>query len=184
MILALSLAAAVAVTTLDGTPVNPFEPREPGTRAVVFVFVDPECPISNRYVPELNRLQAAHALRGVTIYAVYSGRAAQSDRARAHAATYALRVPALLDDRFALADAAGATLSAEAAVYQRVDPASSPAWTLVYRGRIDDRAVSLGVWRPVATVRDLADVLARLDRGERLVSRATQAVGCYLRPFS
>ncbi|HVG86104.1 MAG TPA: hypothetical protein VM820_16370, partial [Vicinamibacterales bacterium] len=46
------------VVDLDGRPVNPLRvPAE--ARAHVLVFTTTDCPISNRYAPEITRLAAA-----------------------------------------------------------------------------------------------------------------------------
>lgn len=179
MILALMLASVLGVTDLNGQRVDPFDVSAAGTRvrALVFVFMSTDCPVSNRYVPELNRLYAAYRDRGVRLWLVYSGGSASPEIVRAHHTAYGLRVPALLDPRFALAERSGATMTPEAAVYDVREQ-------LVYRGRIDDRAQGLGRWRPVPTERDLADVLQRLGSGEEVTYRTTQAVGCYVKPLS
>ena len=41
-----------------------------GHPAVVLFFVTPECPLSNSYVPEMNRVLEEYANRGVLLYAV------------------------------------------------------------------------------------------------------------------
>ena len=173
MILALTVATVLGVTDLEGRQVDPFDA---GARAVVFVFVRSDCPVSNRYVPELNRLYARYRDRGVRLWLVYSGDDATAPIVRSHRTTYELRAPALLDPRFTLADKTGVTMTPEVAVYD--------ARRLVYRGRIDDRAQGVGLWRAAPTSRDLAEVLRRLDQGDELTYRTTQAVGCYLKPLS
>ena len=42
-------------------------------RAVVLLFVSTDCPLSNGYVPELNRIERAYAPRGIAFYAVQGG---------------------------------------------------------------------------------------------------------------
>jgi hypothetical protein len=168
MILAL---LALALQTLDGRAVDPFAAK---ATAHAFVFVHTDCPVSNKYVPELNRLHADFSSRGIRLWVVYPGRNEDSPAIRAHHAEYGLRVPALLDPDFELADLAGATMTPEAAVF-------TPDGRLVYRGRIDDRAVRLGLVRAAPRTRDLAGVLDRLARGERVEAFTTQAVGCYIR---
>jgi hypothetical protein len=54
---------------------------------------------------------------------------------------------------------------------------------IVYRGRIDDRYVDLGVERPKATTRDLADALAAVVSGKPVPQAVTQAVGCFIADF-
>jgi len=169
----LLLALAASVTTLDGRAVDPFAD---GGRATVFVFIHPDCPVSSKYVPELNRLQDQYAARGVRLFVVYAGREDEDAAIRAHYSEYALRIPALRDPDYRLADLAGATMTPEAAVFV--------GRTLVYRGRIDDRAPRLGLWRAAASSRDLAGVLDRVARGEHVAFSSTQAVGCYIKPVS
>lgn len=172
--LLLLLSAATqgpALPSLDGGTVRPFA-RDAAAHA--FVFVHADCPVSNRYAPELNRLHGEFASRGIRLWVVYPGRDDDTSAVRAHYAEYRLHVPALLDPDFALADLAGATMTPEAAVF-------TPDRTLVYRGRIDDRAVRLGLVRATPRTRDLAGVLDRLARGERVEPSTSQAVGCYIR---
>ncbi len=166
-------ATTAVVATLDGRPVDPFADK---ARATALVFIHPDCPVSNRYAPELNRLHDQFMIRGVRLFAVYPGREDDIASIRAHYAEYGLRVPALRDPDFHLADRAGATMTPEAAVFVR--------GTLVYRGRIDDRAPRLGVWRAAPGTRDLADVLTRVASGETPTFYSTQAVGCYIKPLS
>jgi thiol-disulfide isomerase/thioredoxin len=165
------LALVLSLATLDGRVIDPFAGD---VRAAAFVFIHPDCPVSNRYAPELNRLHDEYAGRGVRLFAVYPGREDDEAAIRAHYKAYGLRATALRDPDFRLAHLAGATMTPEAAVFVKEQ--------LVYRGRIDDRAPRLGVWRPAPGVRDLADVLARVTAGETPPFRATQAVGCYIEP--
>ena len=60
--------AADGVTDLDGHPVDPLAGPAPVT---VLVFVATDCPISNRYVPELGRLRARFEPAGVAFWLVY-----------------------------------------------------------------------------------------------------------------
>jgi hypothetical protein len=167
------LALALTLATLDGRVIDPFAGDAPAT---VFVFIHPDCPVSNRYAPELNRLHDDFAARGVRLFAVYPGREDAEAEIRAHYKDFGLRAMALRDPDFRLADLARVTMTPEAAVFVNDQ--------LVYRGRIDDRAPRLGVWRPAPGVRDLADVVARVAAGETPPFRATQAVGCYIKPLS
>jgi hypothetical protein len=167
------LGLLLSLATLDGRVIDPFAGA---SRATVFVFIHPDCPVSNRYAPELNRLHDEFASRGVRLFAVYPGREDAEAEIRAHYKEYGLRATALRDPDFRLTDLARVTMTPEAAVFVNEQ--------LVYRGRIDDRAPRLGVWRPAPGARDLADVLARVAKGETPSFRSTQAVGCYIKPLS
>ncbi|MGH8187932.1 MAG: redoxin family protein [Steroidobacteraceae bacterium] len=168
------LAVLLTLQLLDGRAVDPFAG---GQKATAFVFIHPDCPVSSRYAPELNRLSREYASRGIRFFVVYPGRDDDEAAIRTHYAEYGLEMPALRDRQFRLVDMARATMTPEAVVFDRER-------RLVYRGRIDDRAVRIGVWRATARRRELADVLDRLARSERVESSTTQAVGCYIKPLS
>src|SRR6185436_15157680 len=46
--------------------------NDPRVRATGIVFMSTQCPISNKYVPELNRLSQSHANDGVRFFGVIS----------------------------------------------------------------------------------------------------------------
>ena len=66
---------------LDGNPVNPFFNRAP---AAVLLFVQTDCPISNRYAPTIARLHARFEPQGVAFYLVYPDRREDADAIRRH----------------------------------------------------------------------------------------------------
>ncbi len=155
------------VPSIDGRPVRPFELR--GSPAAVLVFVAVDCPISNGYAPELERIAAAHP--GVPFYLVYADPATTAAAARAHAAAYGYTCPALLDPHGLLARWVGATVTPEAAVV-------GDGGRLLYRGRVDDRYVDFGRQRPVAMTHDLRDAIADVLAGRPVPVALTRAVGC------
>src|SRR5436190_5313008 len=48
-------SSALSVFDLSGHPVDPF--AAPGAKATVFIFISTDCPISNRYAPEIRRFE-------------------------------------------------------------------------------------------------------------------------------
>lgn len=171
MLLAAVVAAAAqppAVTDLDGRPIQPLVADGPAT---VLVFTAVECPISNRYAPEVRRLAARFADKGVATWIVYANAGESPAAARAHAAAFAYGLPVVLDPGGVLADRAGAMVTPEAAVFDR-------SGRRVYRGRIDDRYVDFGVDRPVPTTHDLAAAVAAALEGRPLSPDVVPAVGC------
>jgi hypothetical protein len=161
--------------TADGTIVDPFDVPA-STRAVVFLFTSVECPISNRYAPEVARLHDELAGRGVSFWLVYPNPAESPAQVREHLAAYRYPVHALRDPRHELVKLAGATITPEAAVYDAQR-------RLAYRGRIDDRYVAIGVERPAATRRDLYEALKATLEGRPVAQPRLQAVGCYIADF-
>lgn len=159
----------------DGRPVEPFLAAE-NSAAIVFLFASIDCPVSNRYAPEVQRMHAAFAQKNVAFWMVYPNPGDTPDAVRAHLKDFGYPVHALLDPRHELVKLAKATITPEAAVFGK-------SRSLDYHGRIDDRFVSLGVERPKATTRDLFDALtAVLEGGAPKVSSAP-AVGCFIADF-
>lgn len=166
----------VRIEALDGTLVDPL--KVPSTvKASVFIFVSVDCPVSNRYAPEVKRLHDTFAAKGVAFTLVYPNPAESAGQIREHLKAYSYPIAALRDTKQALAKRADVTITPEVAVFTHDG-------TLAYRGRIDDRYVSLGVERPAATVHDLADALTSILAGTPVRAPRTQAVGCYVADFA
>jgi hypothetical protein len=161
---------------LDNRLVDPFQSL-PELKATVFLFLSVDCPISNRYAPEIRRLHDSLTPRGIGFRIVYPNPAELPAAIRIHLKEYNLPAVALRDPEQELAKYANATITPEAAVYDREG-------RRVYLGRIDDRYVSLGVQRPAATQHDLADALAALLAGRGVAQARTPAVGCFIADFA
>src|SRR5687767_14169902 len=76
-------SAQVRVLNLSNQFVDPFDVG-PDVRAIAFVFVTVDCPISNRYAPEVRRLHDAFRSRGVVVRTVYVNPANSRDTIERH----------------------------------------------------------------------------------------------------
>jgi hypothetical protein len=146
-------------------------------KAAVYLFVSVECPISNRYAPEIQRLHRRFAAAGVRFTMVYPNPAEPADAIANHLDAYGYPGEAVRDPGHSLVRYGGITVSPEVLVV-------TPDGALVYRGRIDDRYLNLGVERPAATRHDLADALTDVLAGQPVREPRTQAVGCYVADFA
>ncbi len=155
----------VRMSDANGHTVRPLD--LPGTTVLIFVATD--CPISNGYAPELQRIMAEHRSDGVRFFLVYSDATAAA--VKRHEATYGYTCPALLDPNHALSARVGATVTPEAAVI-------GDSGQLLYRGRIDDRYVGFGHKRPEATTHDLRAALESVVAGRPVDVAMTTAIGC------
>ncbi len=149
----------------------PLEAR--GARAIVLVFVMSDCPISNAFAPEIERIRAAYEGRGFAFHLVYPDPDETPAGARKHASAFGHMSQALLDPAHVLVEHTGATVSPEAAVLSR-------SGELLYRGRIDDRFVDFGTQRAQPTARDLRAALDAILAGRSPEPARTQAIGCFL----
>jgi Redoxin len=161
-------AATAGVVDPRGRAVAPLSPGAPAT---VLIFTAVDCPISDRYAPEVTRLAARHAAAGVRVWIVYANAGELPAAARAHAEAFGYGLPIALDTRAALADRAGVSVTPEAAVFDA-------SGRVVYRGRIDDRYTDFGVDRPSPARRDLAEALADVLAGRPVAMPTTRAIGC------
>ena len=169
-------AAPIRLEGLDGRPVLVL----PGAAGptTVFVFVSTECPIADRYAPELRRIHERFASTA-RFWLVYADPAETAEAVRRHAEAFGYGSAALRDPRHALVRFAGVRVTPEAAVF--VPGASGPR--LVYRGRIDDRNVDFGRTRPAPTTHDLEDALLAVASGKAGPPRTTTAIGCAIPPL-
>lgn len=149
---------------------NPFGFR--GAKATVLLFVRSDCPVSNRYAPDLQRLDQEFSPKGVQFRLVYVEPGLTSAAMEKHRREYGYSMPGVLDADHQFVRRAGVGITPEAAVFVQDD--------LVYRGRIDDRYMSVGKERPRALHHDLEEVLSGILAGKRLSFRETQAVGCVI----
>jgi len=140
-------------------------------RAVVLFFVTTDCPLSNGYAPEMNRIEQTYAPRGVRFYAVQGDTTIPEDEVRRHALEYGYRFPALLDPRQILARHTGATVTPEAVVL-------SGESAVLYLGRIDNKVEDFGKTRVEATEFDLRDALDAVLAGRPVPHPRTRALGC------
>ena len=173
----LSVGAAPSVTLkdVDGRRVDPFA-APANVKTLVFLFTSIDCPISNRYAPVVRQLNDTFAPKGVQFWLVYPNPFDTPDGVRKHLKDYSYTNGALLDPDHALARIAHATVTPEAAVFDRQGRE-------LYHGRIDDRYVNLSVERPAPTRHDLADALANAVAGKATVPAETVPVGCFIADF-
>src|SRR5438552_15911318 len=87
------------------------------SRAVVLFFTTTDCPVSNGYVPEMNRIRADYASRGVAFYAVQADTTISDAEVRKHAKEFGFTFPVLFDPKQELVRMSGATATPEAAVF-------------------------------------------------------------------
>ena len=151
-------APAGGAVDLSGRTVDAMAPSS--AKATVLLFVDVECPISNRYAPEVRRIYERYVSRGVRFFSVYAKPDESVPRINQHVAEFDYPMTALRDPKHHLVDKSGATATPEAVV---LDPQGS----VVYRGRIDDRFIAYGKTRNAPQRRDLIVLSTRCWRVNR-----------------
>ena len=141
-----------------------------GEKAVVLLFVRTDCPVSNRYAPELQRIYRKYSQQSVEFHLIYAEPGLTTETMERHLQEYGYTIPALLDTRHQYVARAHASVTPEAAVFVRGQ--------LIYLGRIDDGDLDIGKAKPEASRHDLEEVLAAVMVGKNIRHRETKAVGC------
>jgi hypothetical protein len=162
----------LALVDLDGKAVDPFQSAT-NSKAIVFVFMGVDCPIANRYAPELRRLHEKFAQRKVDWWLVYPGTDPSAETIRKRISEFNHPGKVIRDPKLALVKKAQVKVTPEAAVFLADG-------RLVYHGRIDDRHPALGVTRPSPTRRDLELALEEILANKRVSRSSTKAVGCLI----
>jgi peroxiredoxin len=156
---------------LDG---KPFDLRKASTgRVHVVVFTRSDCPVSNRFAPEVRSLCEKFRPQGVDIYLIYVDPNEKPEAIRDHLREYKYPCPGLRDPKHALVAETKATVTPEAVVFDA-------KWRVTYRGRINDQYESLGKSRATPTKHDLNDAIEATLAGRPVAEPVTKAVGCYI----
>lgn len=135
-----------------------------------------DCPVSNAYAPEIQRVCSAYRSKGVACSLVYEDVHVAAADVRRHLDEHRYQnIPAAIDADASLASRVHATVTPETVVIDR-------GGTVRYRGRIDNFYVSFGRSRQVVTVHDLRDALDAVIAGKPVASPATEPVGCFIVP--
>ncbi|MCY2974604.1 MAG: redoxin domain-containing protein [Planctomycetota bacterium] len=146
--------------------------QKPSTATVV-LFARSDCPISNRYAPEIRRLYEAYHSRGVEFYLVYVDPREEPDAIRKHLQEYGYPCPGLRDPKHTLVAHCGAKTTPEAVVFGRNRG-------MTYRGRVNDLYVDFGQARTEPTTYDLADAIESTVSGRSVTNPRTKAIGCLI----
>jgi hypothetical protein len=124
----------------------------------------------------IRQLQEKFTSQGVAFWLVYIDPGQGAKAIEHHMREYGYTCGALRDPDHTLVKLTGVRVTPEAAVFI---PGKSGA-RMVYRGRIDDQYVALGVTRPAPNRHDLDEVLQEILSGKPVQTATTRAVGCFI----
>jgi len=147
-----------------------------GAKATVLLFIAVDCPISNRYAPEMGRLYRDFNEKGVTFVRVYVDDSVEIADIRQHGKDFKMPSIALLDGKHALVKLLGMTVTPEVALV-------SPDGTLQYRGRINDLYLEHGRVRDGEFRQDLRLAIEEVLAGKPVTKPFTTAIGCGIPDF-
>jgi len=144
-----------------------------GKRGTVYIFLAPECPLSENYTLTINQLQAQFVDSGLQFYAVISGKLYDSVAIRDYANRFPLTLPLLVDTGYYFSTQFKASTTPEVVLFNAQNEK-------VYQGAIDDWATELTQLKASATHYYLMDAMNAVLKNEKIKISKTNAVGCYI----
>ena len=162
----------VELKDVDGVARRPLDVN--GASGAVVLFIANDCPISNSYAPEINRICAQYGGEGpgkFRFYLVHVDQDFRPEDAKAHAIAYDYTCAVLMDGQRVLCKKLGATVTPEAFVI-------GEGGAVLYKGRIDDKWVGYMKSRAEPTARDLRAALEAVRTGRAVPTMEAEAVGC------
>lgn len=155
---------------LTGKAVDPFV--EASGKIVVLIFLRTDCPISNRYAPTIQKLNAQYSGRAA-FWLVYPDAKTSATSIRKYLNDFGYGLPALRDPHHELVELSQVQVTPEVAVFDGRN-------RLVYHGRIDNWYEAFGRSRPAPTSHELNDAIQATVSGKPIATSVTDAVGCYI----
>lgn len=139
---------------------------------IALVFLSPDCPLSQNYSLVLNNLQKSKS-KNLKIVGIFAGEGYRDDEIVAFQQKYAIDFLLVRDKKNELVKYTRATITPEVILYDSNR-------TLIYRGAIDDWAVSLGKKKQQPTQFYLNDAIEKFLQHKPVSPFETNAVGCFI----
>ncbi len=156
----------------DNSETSPTEIME-GRAATAVFYLSPECPLCRNYTVTIKHLQEQFKDQNIGFFGVVSGDFYSKSQVKSYLLKYDMDLDVLMDPDFLLAERYGAEITPEVHLLDREGRA-------VYRGAIDNWAISLGQKRQKVSEHYLADAINAQLAGKPIDPDKTEAVGCYI----
>jgi peroxiredoxin len=141
----------------------------------LFIFLSPECPLCQNYSKDLNKLFAQYKYR-IAFYGIIPGKAYSSAQVKKFSESYRVKFDLLFDKSFQLVRLLHATTTPEVYLVNKKKE-------IVYSGKIDNWALSLGVKRAVVTYHYLDDAIFSSLNNKPVKMKFTHPVGCLINSY-
>lgn len=138
-----------------------------------YVFLSPECPLSEASLLELNRLDSIFNKEGYATNIIIPGELFSVKEISIFRDSFAIQFPIYMDKKYQLCDLLKATITPEYFLYSKNNK-------LLYSGAIDDRALDNDIVRQKASRKYVEEVMQLLINKKPLGITNTKAVGCFI----
>lgn len=141
---------------------------------LAFIFMSPECPLSENYSKTINELSIEYANSNTFFYIVFPGKFYPRPQIEAFIEKYLLPSEMVIyDPDHLFKKYFSATITPEAFL-------TDVTGTILYQGAIDNWAITLGKQRQVITELYLIDAIESSLENEKIKTKKTRAVGCII----
>lgn len=141
------------------------------TGVQVFVFLNPECPLCQKYPFTLNKLfQSSSEFANWKV--IVPGAYYFSEEVLEFCKEFGLDLPVFLDKQYSLTKALNASITPQVVLLK--------SGKVQYSGKIDDWPIELGKMRPVVSKTYLKDALEAVLAGRRPSLDYIEPVGCFI----
>ena len=137
---------------------------------LLFIFIDPNCPITQKYIPKINALASKYDL---SVYGVQPNLGTNYDEVIKFKDDYDFKFPVINDSTQKLTYYLNASITPEVFLLDK-------SGTLIYSGAIDNWFFDLGRYRKSATIHYLRDALDSNYGSLFSINNNTKAIGCLI----
>jgi thiol-disulfide isomerase/thioredoxin len=170
-----SAAALSAITLLNADNQSEYFLKTTSEKPSVFIFLSPECPLCKNYATTLNALH--HQFNNqIAFYGIIPGKAYSVKEVKAFSSYYQISFPLLVDSNKTLSNYLQASITPQVILLDEKQQ-------LLYKGAIDNWAVSLGKQRLQPTQFYLKDAIEESLQHELIAIKRTKAVGCKINDY-
>ncbi len=143
------------------------------TKATIYFFISPECPLCISYVPVINEIEEKYRLDNIKCIGIISGKRFEKNVIEHYKKTYQINIPVIEDSSYYWSKQYDAKITPEVVMIDSLN-------TIVYKGRIDNWPYAPGKKRKKATEHDLKNVLDDYLRGNAINVKYKTAIGCFI----
>jgi hypothetical protein len=144
----------------------------PTDSLTVWVFLAVDCPISQKYISELRRIDSIYTGHKLRVRGIVPGKV-NPNEVKTFVDEYAIKFPVSIDRDFTDVRRFHATVTPEAILVGRQGQ-------VLYQGAIDNWFFDLGKYRQRVTEHYLQDAIDEVLQGKMPAVRKTEAVGCII----
>lgn len=142
----------------------------PANQMIAFIFLSPQCPLSQNYTLVINNLQKKYTGE-VHFVGVFPGKAYSFEAYRQFATRYNIKFSLLVDHYRVLSTLLDATITPEVFLLDQNRQ-------VIYSGAIDDWVVSLGKKKSKASIHYLEDAVFASMHHQPVPIDKTKPIGC------